>query len=48
VAKGEIGYTDPSWFKACNDRFKAQGINPNAFNTRENAADVYFVAETLG
>lgn len=48
VAKGEIGYTDPGWFKACNDRLKAQGINPNAFNTRENAADVYFVAETLG
>jgi pimeloyl-ACP methyl ester carboxylesterase len=48
VAKGEVGYTDPSWFKACNDRLKAQGINPNAFNTRENAADVYFVAETLG
>jgi pimeloyl-ACP methyl ester carboxylesterase len=48
VAKGEIGYSDPSWFKACNDRLKAQGINPNAFNTRENAADVYFVAETLG
>jgi pimeloyl-ACP methyl ester carboxylesterase len=48
VAKGEIGYTDPSWFKACNNRLKARGINPNAFNTRENAADVYFVAETLG
>jgi pimeloyl-ACP methyl ester carboxylesterase len=48
VAKGERGYTDPSWFKVCNDRFKQQGINLNAFNTRENAADVYFVAETLG
>lgn len=48
VAKGEKAYTDPGWFKACNDRLKQQGINPNAFNTRENAADVYFVAETLG
>ncbi|UBF26230.1 alpha/beta hydrolase [Kovacikia minuta CCNUW1] len=48
VAKGEKDYTDPSWFKVCNDRFKQQGINPNAFNTLENAADVYFVAETLG
>lgn len=48
VAKGEKAYTDPGWFKACNDRFKQQGINLNAFNTRENAADVYFVAETLG
>jgi pimeloyl-ACP methyl ester carboxylesterase len=48
VAKGEMAYTDPSWFKTCQERFKAQGINLNAFNTRENAADVYVVAETLG
>ncbi|MCG9892988.1 MAG: alpha/beta hydrolase [Thermosynechococcaceae cyanobacterium MS004] len=48
VAKGEKEYTDSSWIRACNDRFKQKGINPNAFNTRENAADVYFVAETLG
>lgn len=48
VAKGEQNYTDPGWIRACHDRFKTQGINPNAFNTRENAADVYFVAETLG
>lgn len=48
IAKGEMGYTDASWFKTCEERFKAQGINLNAFNTRENAADVYFVAETLG
>ncbi|MBD1858749.1 MULTISPECIES: alpha/beta fold hydrolase [Leptolyngbya] len=48
IAKGEMGYTDPSWFKTCQERFKSQGINLSAFNTRENAADVYFVAETLG
>ncbi len=48
VAKGEMAYTDPSWFKRCHERFKAQGLNLDAFNTRENAADVYFVAETLG
>lgn len=48
VAKGEMAYTDPAWFKTCHDRFKSQGINLNAFNTRENAADVYFVAQTLG
>ena len=47
-AKGEMAYTDPSWFKACQERFKAQGVNLDAFNTRENAADVYVVAETLG
>lgn len=48
VAQGARDYTDPGWIKSCNDRFKAQGVNPSAFNTRENAADVYFVAETLG
>ena len=48
VAKGEMAYTDPAWFKTCQDRFKAQGINLGAFNTLENASDVYFVAETLG
>lgn len=48
VAKGQQPYTDPSWIEACNDRLKAQGINPSAFNTRENAADIYAVAETLG
>lgn len=48
VAKGEMAYTDPAWFKPCQDRFKAQGVHLGAFNTLENAADVYFVAETLG
>lgn len=48
VARGEREATDPGWIKACNDRFRAQGINPAAFNTRENAADIFFVAETLG
>jgi pimeloyl-ACP methyl ester carboxylesterase len=48
VAKGEKEYTDPDWIKACHDRFKTKGIDPNAFNTRENAADVYYVAATLG
>ncbi len=48
VAKGQLSYTDSTWIKACNERIKAQGINPSAFNTRENAADVYAVAEALG
>lgn len=47
VAKGEISYTDASWIQACNQRLKAQGINPSAFNTRENAADIYAVVDTL-
>lgn len=48
VAKGEMAYTDASWFAACQARLQAQGIRLDAFNTRENAADVYFVAQTLG
>ena len=48
VAKGEMAYTDPSWFTTCQARFEAQGIRMGAFNTIENAADVYFVADTLG
>jgi pimeloyl-ACP methyl ester carboxylesterase len=48
VAKGDMAPTDPGWIKACNARFKASGINPNAFNTRENAADIFYVAEALG
>ncbi len=48
VAKGEKEATDPGWIKACNDRFKSQGIDTSAFNTRENATDIYFVAKTLG
>lgn len=48
VAKGEMAYTDPSWFKTCQARFQAQDIRLGAFNTIENAADVYLVAETLG
>jgi pimeloyl-ACP methyl ester carboxylesterase len=48
VARGEMAYTDPTWFKTCQARFQKQGIRLGAFNTVENAADVYFVAETLG
>ncbi len=48
IAKGQLEYTDSTWFKTCQARFKKQGINLSAFNTRENAADVYSAAETLG
>lgn len=48
VAKGQIDYTDSDWIKGCNDRLKAQGVNPSAFNTSENAADIYAVAEAMG
>jgi pimeloyl-ACP methyl ester carboxylesterase len=48
VAQGQRKFTDPSWIASCHARFKAQGINLSAFNTRENASDIYFVAETLG
>ena len=48
VARGELDPTDTGWMVACRDRSIAEGINPNAFNTVENAADMYFVAEVLG
>ncbi len=48
VAKWEKEYTDPDWIKVCHERMKTHGVNPNAFNTRENAADIYFVADALG
>ena len=48
VARDEIAPTDTQWMVACRDRSLAEGINPNAFNTIENAADIYAVAEALG
>ncbi len=48
VAKKQKEYTDPDWIKVCHERMKTHGVNPNAFNTRENAADIYFVADALG
>lgn len=48
VARDEIAPTDTQWMVACRDRSLADGINPNAFNTIENAADMYAVAEALG
>ncbi len=48
VARDEIAPTDTQWMEACRDRSLAEGINPNAFNTIENAADIYAVATALG
>lgn len=48
VARDEIPPTDTKWMVDCRDRSLANGINPNAFNTIENAADMYAVAEALG
>ncbi|WP_416674244.1 alpha/beta hydrolase [Egbenema bharatensis] len=48
VARDEIPPTDTQWMVACRDRSLADGINPDAFNTIENAADIYAVAEALG
>jgi pimeloyl-ACP methyl ester carboxylesterase len=48
VAKGELEFTDPSWITACRERLAATGVNFSAFNSIENAADLYFVAEVLG
>jgi len=48
VAKGELKFSDPAWIKACRNRLAATGVNFSAFNSIENAADMYFVAEVLG
>ncbi|MBW4659308.1 MAG: alpha/beta hydrolase [Drouetiella hepatica Uher 2000/2452] len=48
VARDEIAPTDTQWMVACRERSLTEGINPNAFNTIENAADIYAVAEALG
>lgn len=48
VAKGLIENLDRSFVAACRDRLAAEGVNFSAFNSVENAADMYFVAETLG
>lgn len=48
VARDEIAPTDTQWMEACRDRSLADGINPDAFNTIENAADMYAVATALG
>ena len=47
VAKGLAEETDHSFVVACRDRLLAEGVNFNAFNSVENAADMYVVAETL-
>lgn len=48
VAKGEVEFTDPSWITACRDRLATTGVNFSAFNSIENAADLYVVSEVLG
>jgi len=47
VAKGERSPEDTAWMVACRDRSLSEGINLDAFNTVENAADMYAVAEAL-
>jgi len=48
VAKGALAEADLSWVTACHDRLLTEGVNFSAFNSIENATDMYFVAETLG
>lgn len=48
VATGELEFSDPGWMTQCRDRLAATGVNFSAFNSIENAADLYFVAEVLG
>ncbi len=48
VAKDLVAEDDLSWWIACRDRLLAEEVNLDAFNTVENAADMYAVAEALG
>jgi pimeloyl-ACP methyl ester carboxylesterase len=48
VARGEEAAEDTGWIVACRDRLLAEGINFDAYNSVENAADFYTVAEVLG
>lgn len=48
VLKGQADEDDLSWVEACRDRLEEEGVDFSAFNSIENAADIYFVAETLG
>lgn len=48
VARGERRPDDTAWVTACRDRMLAEGVNLSAFNSVENAADIYTVVETLG
>lgn len=48
VKKDELTYGDPGWITTCRDRLTPTGVDFSAFNSIENAADMYFVAEVLG
>jgi len=48
VARGEQAHEDTDWIVACRDRLLAEGVNFDAYNSVENAADFYTVAEVLG
>jgi amidase len=47
VLKGEASKDDFSYMEACKARMEKEA-NLSAFNTRQNAADMYAVAEALG
>jgi pimeloyl-ACP methyl ester carboxylesterase len=48
VASELIDDLDRTWVATCRDRLLDEGVNFDAFNSVENAADMYVVAETLG
>lgn len=48
VARGEEAPEDTAWMVACRDRLLSEGVNFDAYNSVENAADFYTVAEVLG
>ena len=46
--QGLIEENDTTFVKDCAARMQEEGVNLSAFNSIENAADMYAVAETLG
>ena len=47
-AQGELADDDYSYLQVCHDRLVAEGVNLDAYNSVENAADMYTVAEVMG
>ncbi len=48
AAQGLADENDLTFLQPCRDRLQAEGVNFDAFNSIENAADMYAVAQALG
>ncbi|MCB9077868.1 MAG: alpha/beta fold hydrolase [Anaerolineaceae bacterium] len=48
AAQGLVDDHDLTYLQECHDRLQAEGVDLDAFNSVENAADMYAVAQALG